>query len=76
VTQIIDRWRSGRDWTARPRWRFVAKGERLMKLALPTPLPIVVQVQASNGECWEAAFFAGGVRRNNDVEFRGAAGIP
>ena len=66
--------RAGPDGKAKA--TIVARGERLMKLALPAPLPFVVQLQASNGECWEAEFFAGGVRRNNDIEFRGVAGIP
>jgi hypothetical protein len=48
-------------------------GVRLTPPPLPLALPARVQLQASNGACWEAVFSAAGVVRNTDVEFRGQA---
>jgi hypothetical protein len=49
-------------------------------LALPSPLdvelPVTVQLQSANGECWEAKYFPIGVRRNTSSLFKAKAGSP
>jgi uncharacterized delta-60 repeat protein len=50
-----------------------AKGERLPVPALPLPLPLRVQLQAANGECWEAIHSANGVLKNDSARFKGRA---
>jgi uncharacterized delta-60 repeat protein len=50
-----------------------AKGERLPVPALPLPLPLRVQLQAANGECWEATYSASGVLKNDSARFKGRA---
>jgi hypothetical protein len=49
------------------------RGEILDIPALPMPLPLLVQLQAGNGQCWEATFGAGGVRRNDEKQLRAKA---
>lgn len=42
--------------------------------ALPLELPARVQLQAENGECWEADYGAAGMLRNDPTQFKGKAG--
>lgn len=41
---------------------------------LPLQLPVTVQLQATNGECWEARYLESGVGTNDPSRFRGKAG--
>jgi hypothetical protein len=45
-------------------------------LGLPLGLPVRVQVQASNGECWEETYYPARVMRNDGRRFSGRAGSP
>ena len=51
--------------------RVVVKGRntRLTLPALPLPVPLVVQVQADNGTCWEAVYEEADVDRNDATRF-------
>lgn len=53
-----------------------AKGEAVDPPTLPLVLPVRVQLQATNGSCWEAGFDAAGVVRNEAELFTGRASIP
>jgi hypothetical protein len=59
--------------------KVTAKG-RGANLSLPSPLdvelPVSVQLQAANGECWAATYFAAGVQRNDARVFSAKAGSP
>ena len=53
---------------------FKAKGAALTNRpfglpALPPPLPLTVQLQSENGNCWEASYAQSGVKKNTDEEF-------
>mgnify|MGYP001264823600 CR=1 FL=1 len=63
---------SGSDGKARVTVR--ARGEHLAMPALPLATPLRVQLQAANGECWEARYLAAGVRGNTPKAFR-AVGV-
>jgi hypothetical protein len=52
-----------------------ARGERLAMPTLPLATPLRVQLQAANGECWEARYLSAGVRKNTREMFR-AVGAP
>jgi hypothetical protein len=49
------------------------KGTALVLPALPLALPVRVQLQAANGDCWEAVHGVGGVIDNNAEAFKGKA---
>lgn len=49
------------------------RGAQLTLPALPIGLPLRVQVQGSNGSCFEATFSAASVARNDARQFRGRA---
>lgn len=51
-----------------------AKGENLALSSLPALLPVVVQLQGSNGSCWEAEFFDASL--NGPLEFRAQTSEP
>jgi hypothetical protein len=55
----------------RPKIVLKAGSENLLDLPLPLALPITVQLQASNGECWGSAFSSAGVRTSTDAKFVG-----
>jgi cysteine-rich repeat protein len=48
-----------------------ARGTNLPGPTLPLPLPARVQLQATNGACWEATYSAIGVKRNDASQFKG-----
>jgi cysteine-rich repeat protein len=50
------------------------KGPNLPDPVLPLSLPVVVQLQAGNGSCWEARYVADGVQRNDATRFKGRGG--
>jgi hypothetical protein len=52
------------------------KGAGLNAPNLPLPLPLLVQLQSSNGTCWEAAFRPEGVLKDGTGQFAVKAGIP
>ena len=52
------------------------RGERVAVPPLPLTPPVRVQLQAENGECWEAIFGDAGVRRNDATDFEGQATGP
>jgi hypothetical protein len=62
--------------------RFKAKvvvkgsGATLPMPTLPLTLPVTLQVQATNGQCWEAAFFERGLLRNDGAQFKAKSGSP
>ena len=49
-------------------------------LILPSPLdvelPVTVQLQSTNGECWQAGYFPVGVKKNEADMFKAKAGSP
>lgn len=49
------------------------KGTALAFPSLPLAVPVRVQLQASNGECWESTFSGAGVLETTNLEFRGKA---
>lgn len=53
-----------------------AKGQNLDLPALPLPLPLHVQLQGANGQCWEARYFQIGTTRNDAKHFRAKAFRP
>ncbi len=48
----------------------LAGGPTAFSDALPLGLPVRVQLQASSGECWEAAFDSDGVKKNDGKTFK------
>ncbi len=48
--------------------RVRGEGVNLPSVQLPLATPILVQLQASNGECWQASFGGAGVRRNDATQ--------
>ncbi|TMA72273.1 MAG: DUF4215 domain-containing protein [Deltaproteobacteria bacterium] len=48
-----------------------ARGANLAPPALPLGLPTRVQLQSSNGGCWEALFSAAGMKKNATDAFKG-----
>jgi Tol biopolymer transport system component len=48
--------------------RVRGEGVNLPSVQLPLTTPILVQLQASNGECWQARFGGAGVRRNDALQ--------
>jgi hypothetical protein len=52
------------------------KGANLDLPTLPLALPARVQLQAANGQCWEARYFELGTTRNDGVQFKGRAYQP
>jgi cysteine-rich repeat protein len=61
------------------RAKIVVRGKGT-NLGMPSPLdltlPLTVQLQASNGECWEAGYFEAGVIKNREDFFKAKAGSP
>jgi hypothetical protein len=59
--------------------KVIVKG-RGANLALPSPLdvelPVTVQLEAANGECWSASYFSVGVKKNEADIFKAKAGSP
>jgi sugar lactone lactonase YvrE len=53
-----------------------AKGDDLALPPLSPPLPLRVQVQASNAECFEAVFDTPGVLRDDGIVFKAKGGAP
>jgi hypothetical protein len=51
----------------------LGKGDDLPMPALPLPLPLRAQLHAGNGRCWEAAYSAAGVKKNEAAEFKAKA---
>jgi hypothetical protein len=47
------------------------KGTALLLPGLPLAVPVRVQLQASNGLCWEAVFSTVGVLESTNDKFRG-----
>ena len=41
---------------------------------LPLSLPATMQLQGTNGECWEAVYDASGAVINQEGEFKGSGG--
>jgi hypothetical protein len=65
--------RSGNDGEARVIVK--ARGEHLAMPTLPLATPLRVQLQAANGECWEARYLVASVRGSTPKMFR-AVGAP
>ena len=59
--------------------KIIVKGKGA-NLGLPSPLdvglPVAVQLQSTNGECWEAKYFEVGVKKNEADLFKAKAGSP
>jgi len=59
--------------------KIIVKGKGAA-LGLPSPLdvdlPVTVQLQSTNGECWEADYFSVGVKKNEADFFKAKAGSP
>jgi len=59
--------------------KIIVKGKGA-NLGLPTPLdvelPVTVQLQSGNGECWQADYFSVGVKKNEPDFFKAKAGSP
>lgn len=53
--------------------RAQASGTPFTLPQLPVPLPLLVQVQAENGTCWEATYDGATTRRNDATRFEGVA---
>jgi hypothetical protein len=51
--------------------QFKGKGDNLDPFALPLVLPVTAQLQAANGQCWEATFSAAGSKKNDGMQFKG-----
>jgi len=49
------------------------KGENLAMPVLPLPLPLRAQLHSGNGNCWEAAYSASGLKKNLPGEFKAKA---
>ena len=49
------------------------KGSNLPMPVLPLPLPLRAQLHADNGNCWEAAYSATGLKKNLPEEFKAKA---
>jgi len=49
------------------------RGFELKPMALPLALPVTAQIQAGNGECWEAAFGPAGVVKSDALAFKGVS---
>jgi len=62
--------------TGKARVQVLAKGPMLETPALPLALPVRVQLQAENGECWEARYFELGTLRNDTSRFKAEAFTP
>lgn len=52
------------------------RGSELPLPVLPLGLPARMQLQAENGQCWEARYFEVGTSRNNEQEFKAKAYKP
>ncbi len=52
------------------------KGENLTLPTLPLSLPVRMQLQAENGQCWEAQYFEVGVSRNDGTQFKAKGYLP
>lgn len=46
------------------------QGANLGMPTLPLRLPVTVQLQAANGQCWEAQYDADGVMKNDASQFK------
>jgi hypothetical protein len=57
----------------RAQFRVRGHGANLPPFRLPLAGPIVAQLQATNGQCWEATFGGDGVRRNDAKQFQAAS---
>jgi hypothetical protein len=55
---------------ARTKFRVRGRVGNLPPFDLPLAGPIVAQLQATNGQCWEATFGGEGVRRNDAEQFQ------
>jgi|SRR5437870_5345684 len=51
-------------------------GPNLPLPPLPLALPARLQLQQTNGDCWEATYATDGVLRNDATEFQGKAAVP
>ncbi|TMA65751.1 MAG: hypothetical protein E6J69_12170 [Deltaproteobacteria bacterium] len=51
-------------------------GPNLRLPPLPLALPARLQLQQTNGDCWEATYATDGVLRNDATEFQGKAAVP
>jgi hypothetical protein len=55
----------------RAKTQFKAKGQNIPPFTLPLTLPVTVQLQSENGQCWAASFSAAGVSKNDSARFKG-----
>jgi cysteine-rich repeat protein len=53
-----------------------AKGPNLALPTMPVSLPLRMQLQAPNGACWEASYFALGTSRYDATHFKAKAFVP
>ena len=51
--------------------QFKGKGDNLPAFSLPLSLPVTAQLQAENGQCWEATFSTAGSKKNDATQFKG-----
>jgi hypothetical protein len=56
--------------------KVVGRGTNLPDLTLPFSLPVLVQLHASDGACWEAGFGVTQSRRNDATAFSGKMQVP
>ena len=52
------------------------KGPSLRLPPFPLTLPVLVQLQSENGECWEAEYGASGIRKNDSQKLMGKSLTP
>ncbi len=60
----------------RARLTVKGRGANLLLPALPVSIPLVGQLWADGEGCWESEILPGGVKRNDEKQLRGKAGIP
>ena len=56
--------------------KVVGRGTNLPDFTLPFALPVLVQLHASDGACWEAGFDVTQSRRNEESVFSGRMQVP
>lgn len=54
----------------RAKFNVRGSGVNIPRFSVPFDAPVVAQLQATNGQCWEASFTTDGVRRNDATQFQ------
>ena len=55
---------------------FKAKGDNVPTPVLPLTLPVLAQLQATNGQCWGTAHYPAGTSQNTSAQFKSKDGSP